>query len=117
MTTTRVPTEHEEQRAFVWWWRSHHPGVRIFAIPNGGGRSIREGGRLKAEGVTAGVPDLCIPAHRVWVEMKRLKGGRVDPAQKEWADYLRGIGHHVVIAKGCADAIEQVTAIVTKEQP
>ena len=73
-----LPTEHEEQREFVRWFRQNHPGVRIFAIPNGGARSITTAAKLKVEGVSAGVPDLCIPAWGMWIEMKRQKGGRVD---------------------------------------
>jgi hypothetical protein len=106
-----VPTEHEEQREFVSWFRRNHPGVRIFAIPNGGARSITTAARLKVEGVTRGVPDLFIPAWDTWVEMKRQKGGRVDEDQKDWHAYLEGIGHHVIIGKGAKDAAEQVTAM------
>ena len=54
----RIPTEHEEQRELVRWFRQTWPGVRIFAIPNGGARSPATAGRLKAEGVSSGVPDL-----------------------------------------------------------
>ena len=48
--TDRIPTEHEEQRDLVRWFRQTWPGVRIFAIPNGGARSPATAGRLKAEG-------------------------------------------------------------------
>ena len=53
-----VPTEHEEQREMVRWFRQTYPNVRIFAIPNGEKRSISVAARLKVEGVNAGVPDL-----------------------------------------------------------
>jgi hypothetical protein len=36
------------------------------------------------EGVSPGVPDLFIPDWLLWVEMKREKGGRVSPEQKDW---------------------------------
>lgn len=104
----RVPTEHEEQREFVSWFRRTHPGVRIFAIPNGGRRGMAEAGRLKVEGVSAGVPDLHVPAWNLWVEMKRTKGGRVDAPQADWHAYLRDIGHVVIVGKGADDAKEQV---------
>lgn len=104
LASGRLPTEHEEQREFVRWFRQSHPGVRIFAIPNGGARSITTAARLKVEGVSAGVPDLCIPAWGMWIEMKRQKGGRVDEAQTDWHQYLTGIGHTVIIGKGWEDA-------------
>lgn len=33
---TTCPTEHEEQKAFVRWFRLQYPNTLIFAIPNGG---------------------------------------------------------------------------------
>ena len=54
-------SEHLEQVCLVSWFRKTYPSVRIFAIPNGGGRSMAQGASLKAEGVTAGLPDLQIP--------------------------------------------------------
>jgi hypothetical protein len=102
----RVPTEHEEQREFVWWFRKAFPLVRIFAIPNGGARSKREGGRLKLEGVSPGVPDLFIPEWRLWVEFKKTKGGSVSAEQKDWIAYLEKIGYQTFIARGCVAAKE-----------
>jgi hypothetical protein len=108
--TERIPSEHEEQREFVRWFRQTYPGVRMFAIPNGGARSPSVAGRLKAEGVSKGVPDLYIPAWRVWVEMKRTKGGSVSPEQKDWISYLASIGDFVIVAKGFDDAQRQTIA-------
>lgn len=107
-TVLRVPTEHEEQREFVSWFRQTHPGVRIFAIPNGGHRSMATAARLKVEGVMPGVPDLFIPAWGLWVEMKRTKGGRIDEAQEDWHGYLTLNGYSVIVGKGCQDAKQQV---------
>lgn len=96
----KVPSEHVEQRQFVSWFRKVYSPIRILAIPNGGGRSKTEGMRLKAEGVSAGVPDLFIPEWSLWVEMKRQKGGAVSKDQKDWHRYLRSIGQNVAICKG-----------------
>lgn len=103
----RTPTEHEEQREYVRWFRQTYPEVRIMAIPNGGARSQATAGRLKAEGVSPGVPDLFIPAWGLWVEMKRAKGGKVSPEQKEWHQYLANCGYRVIVGLGQADAIKQ----------
>lgn len=100
----RIPTEHEEQRELVKWFRQTWPTVRIFAIPNGGARSMSTAGRLKAEGVSAGVPDLFIPAWRVWVEMKRIKGGSLSAEQKSWITYLESVGFFCILGKGAEDA-------------
>lgn len=105
---TRIPTEHEEQREFVRWFRNTWPGVRIFAIPNGGARSRATAGRLKAEGVSSGVPDLFIPAWRLWIEMKRSKGGSLSPDQKDWIKYLQSVGYWAIVCKGADDAKKQI---------
>lgn len=113
--TDRISTEHEEQRELVRWFRQTYKGVRIFAIPNGGARSPATAGRLKAEGVSSGVPDLCIPAWRLWVEMKRTKGGSVSPEQKDWIKYLEDVGYCVKVCKGAEAAKLQIQAFVTIE--
>ena len=69
---------------------------------------MAQGASLKAEGVTAGLPDLQIPAWCLWIEMKRQTGGTVSPAQKDWISYLESIGHQVIVGRGFEDAKEQV---------
>ena len=110
--TERIPTEHEEQREFVRWFRQGYRGVRIFAIPNGGARSMATAGRLKVEGVSPGVPDLFIPDWRLWVEMKRVKGGSLSAEQKDWIAYLEGCGYTCFVAKGADQAKEMVLGFV-----
>lgn len=103
-----TPTEHAEQVGFVQWFRARFPRVLIFAIPNGEKRNISVAKRLKAEGVVRGVPDLFIPEWRLWVEMKRSKGGRLSPEQKEMITYLEIIGHQTIVGNGAEDASKQV---------
>ena len=109
MTTERIPLEHEEQREVVRWFRQTWPGVRIFAVPNGGARSKATAGRMKAEGVASGVPDLFVPAWRLWVEMKRVKGGSLSAEQKDWIAYLEGCGYQCIVGKGADDAKLKIT--------
>lgn len=104
-----TPSEHVEQRDFVCWFKQTYPDVRILAIPNGGYRSITTAARLKAEGASPGVPDLFIPAWFLWVEMKRVKGGVLNDAQKDWINYLlQSKKYHVIVAKGNQDAQQQI---------
>lgn len=105
-----VPSEHFEQRELVRWFRQTWPGVLIHAIPNGGVRSKATAGRLKAEGVVSGVPDLFIPAWRLWVEMKRTKGGSLSAEQKDVIKQLENVGYCVIVGKGADDAKRQVSA-------
>jgi hypothetical protein len=103
-----MESEHLQQVRLVSWFRRQWPNVRIFAIPNGGGRSMAQGASLRAEGVQAGIPDLFVPAWLLWVEMKRETGGVVSPVQRDWIAYLQGIGHTVIIGRGFEDAKRQI---------
>lgn len=103
-----MKTEHEEQRELVSWFRKTFNSVRIFAIPNGGARGLATAARLKAEGASAGVPDLFVAAWCLWIEMKRERGGVISPEQQDWLAYLSGVGHTTIVAKGCEDAKKQI---------
>lgn len=107
----RAPTEHEEQRDFVRWFKKRHPTVKIAAIPNGGARNKSVAAKLKAEGVSKGVPDLIIPAWFTWIEMKRIKGSSVSAEQKEWMQYLTQAGYQCFVCKGFKEATIVVSEI------
>ena len=70
----------------------------LHAIPNAGAGAQRgQAGKLKAEGVKRGVPDLCLPVpigrwHGAYVEMKR-RGERPSEDQIAWGLYLKGAGY------------------------
>ena len=100
-------TEDQEQMLFVQWWRRNRD-ERIFAIPNGGHRHPAVAAKLKATGSVAGIPDLLIPALHLWVEMKRQKGGRLSPVQKDWIKYLESIGDTVIVGLGWEDAVDKL---------
>ena len=107
----KIPSEHHEQAELVKWFRRKYGPIRIFAIPNGGFRSRATAGRLKAEGVSPGVPDLCVPAWQLWIEMKRLRGGRLSPEQRNWQRYLVDeCGHTWMLCNGADDAKAQISA-------
>ena len=110
MTTEQVPSEDREQMLLVQWFRRTYAGVRIFAIPNGGHRHPAVAAKLKATGTSSGVPDLFIPAWRLWVEMKRVKGGSVSADQKEWMQYLESVNYRCIVGKGAEDAKRQILA-------
>jgi hypothetical protein len=107
-SVSAVPLEHAEQVGFINWFRDRFPAVLIFAIPNGDHRAISTAKRLKAEGVTAGIPDMYVPAWNLWIEMKRSEGGRLAGEQRGVIDYLQSVGHYVIIGKGAKDASRQV---------
>lgn len=116
LSADRILTEHEEQRELVRWFRQTWPSVRIFAIPNGGARSPATAGRLKAEGVSSGVPDLFIPAWGLWVEMKRSKGGSLSAEQKDWIAYLESVRFCCIVGKGADDAKSKLQAFFNQHK-
>lgn len=106
-----IPTEHQEQVAVVQWMRLQYPQHRIFAIPNGGTRNKAEAQNLKRSGVMSGVPDLFIPSLKLWIEMKRRKGGAVSAEQKDWIEYLRGCGYRAEVCRGFDEAKKLIKEI------
>ena len=95
---------------FVQWFRRTYPEVRIYATPNGGHRHPAVAAKLKATGVSPGVPDLCVPAWRLWIEMKRIKGGTLSAEQKDWIEYLEGVDYWCIVGKGEEDARTKILA-------
>ena len=84
----------------------------IYSIPNGGYRSKKTAGIMKAEGVKSGVPDLhlfavCPPYHSLYIEMKTEKGSLSD-SQEAIIPRLRQEGHKVVVCRSEKQAIEEI---------
>jgi len=81
-----------------------------FAVPNGGNRNRREAGRLKRQGVRAGVADLVILFNErvVFVELK-TEDGRQSKAQKRFQSDAERFRHSYYVCrslKGVQDVID-----------
>ena len=101
---SEIPTEHQEQAAFVKWFHLQYPTVLIFAVPNAAIRDFKLAAWLRSEGLTAGVPDLICPAWKLVIEFKRIKGGVISPEQAWFEGYFKRIGWNHYFAYGCEDA-------------
>lgn len=120
------PTEHDEQCALmvhVGYYLGRWPELALlYAIPNGGQRSKAVAGKLKAEGVKPGVPDLCLPVprggfHGLYIEMKRVgERDATSPAQKAWHAALRAQGYRVVVCEGEAEAMAVIIEYMRLEK-
>jgi hypothetical protein len=106
--TETIPSEDQEQTYFVQWFKRTYPDVKIYSVPNGGHRHIAVAVKMKATGQSRGVPDLCIPAWQLYIEMKRVKGGKLSPEQKDWIEYLEKVGYRVIVGFGALDAQEKI---------
>ena len=92
--------EHRIQCECVRYFHLRYPHLRgrLFAVPNGGRRDAATAGKLKAEGVVAGVSDLVLlkPNREfgaLLIEMKR-KGGRQSESQKQWEKIITADGEY-----------------------
>lgn len=92
--------EHRIQCECVRYFHLCYPHLRgrLFAVPNGGRRDAATAGKLKAEGVVAGVSDLVLlkPNREfgaLLIEMKR-KGGRQSESQKQWEKIITADGEY-----------------------
>lgn len=106
--------EHRLQCACVQWFRLQHPDWAhlLFAVPNGGRRDKVTGGKLKAEGVTAGVSDmiLMIPRggfHAMCIEMKTPKG-RQSQQQRQWQRLVAAQGYRYIVCRSVEEFISQI---------
>lgn len=118
------PTESVEQQHLFQWaalQAGAYPELNmLYHIPNGGARSKATAGRLKAEGVRAGVPDLCLPVprgqyHGLYIELKRRRGGTTSPAQRDWLARLSARGYDTAVCHGWEDAAERIKAYLRQE--
>lgn len=113
----RDPSEAEEQATLFHWARMQekkYPELALmFHIPNGGLRSKSEAARFKKQGVKAGIPDICLPCarggrHGLFIELKKLTGGKTSKEQKEWIAALQNAGYAVSVCHGWEDASELI---------
>lgn len=106
-------TEHQTQCQIAQYaaWRR----LTLFAIPNGGSRHPAVAAKLKAEGVMAGVADLCLmlpDGKTVWIEVKREKPkGRLNEAQKAFQAKCDALGHKYHIVYNLDDFIKLLSNI------
>lgn len=108
-----VPLEETEQIALIIWLKNQR--IRVSGSANGGKRNLWEAMKLKRMGVSPGFPDIEIPLpsggyHGLYIEMKRVKGGRLSAEQLDWLDYLRDKGYMAEVAHG----FEEAKAIVLR---
>jgi hypothetical protein len=101
--------ESKLQQACVKWLRYARPDLIIQATPNQGLRTVKNASRLKAEGMSAGWPDLQILGRgcQVFIEMK-TSTGKLSPAQKEVHAKLEQTGYKVAVCRSLDEFMQTV---------
>ena len=121
--TAWQPTEEQEQAAVFEWvslMQKQFPELALLHhIPNGGDRHPAVAAKLKAQGVKAGVPDLCLPVarggfHGLYIELKRRKGGRVSDDQQAWIGELSAQGYRAEVCHGAEEACDLLYQYLTE---
>jgi hypothetical protein len=134
------PREGQEQAVLIQRVKLHlsvYPCLSmLFAIPNGGTRIPKEMVIMLRQGVSPGVPDLCLPVarnemrwnecgtngcgiklepafHSLWIELKRRNSGEPSEKQADWLRALRAQGHCAVWCRGADEAWEVLEAYVS----
>lgn len=120
-------TYNKEKRETWFNWARVVPAPvpelsRLFAVHNQGHGDAVRGGRAKAEGVKAGVPDVMLPVPRrygihgdirfagLFIELKlpRYAPSDIKPAQHDWREYLNEAGYVSKVAGGWIDAANTI---------
>ena len=117
-------SEATEQVRVINWSRAYaadFPELKLlFHIPNGGSRNRLEAQNLKAQGVKAGVPDLCLPVpmghfHGLYIEMKYGKNKTTDK-QEWWLDQLAAQGYDTAVCYGADEAMDTIAGYLGIEK-
>lgn len=119
--------EHQIQVGVFQWidlQKEIYPALKnAFAIPNGGSRNKKEAKNLRAEGVRAGVLDMCLPFpsnefHGLFIEHKSKKGkitkdvivktkygSRIREGQETWIKRLSEAGYKCEVSRSIDQSI------------
>lgn len=118
----RLPESSEQMLVIDWAMRAEctWPEIAlIHHIPNGGQRNKAVAAKLKAEGVKAGVPDLCLPVarcgfHGLYIELK-AQGGKPTANQKQWIEKLTAQGYLAKVCVGFESAQQLIESYLKGE--
>ena len=123
-----VPTEAEEQAAFVAWAKMNegrYPALRwLYAVTYG---SYAPNHTALSTGTNPGVPDLWLPwssygpegeyRHGLVIELKRSDhSNHTTPEQDAWIAHLRREGWIAVVCYGCEEAVRVTQHYLESDQ-
>lgn len=118
-------SEHSQQVALFVWAALEiktYPQLKwLYAVPNGFFASSGQKGKMKAEGLKDGVPDIVFPYPKwgenkyagLYIEMKReiyrhRQNGGCSEDQMTWLAYLNEVGYKAVVCYGWEEARDQI---------
>lgn len=122
----KMPTPSESiEQIYLFRWAAYQEGKYpelelMYHIPNGGKRDISTAKRLKAEGVKAGVPDICLPApkgkyHGLYIELK-AGTNKTSENQDKWLKMLRKQGYCTAVSYGWEEAAKVILKYLNERE-
>jgi len=118
-----VPLETQEQAQLIRWkclYERQIPALaHLFAIPNQGAARLKS---LQMEGTLRGVSDLFLsypvaPFHGLYIEMKRVKGGKVSPEQYAFIALQTSVGYAAEACRGAEEAWKLILTYLGEKDP
>ena len=94
-----------QQECHIWFWNKYPEHRKLlFAVPNGGARSVQEGKLLKMTGVIAGVSDmiLLVNGTAYCFELK-TETGTQSKLQKDWQKRVNKQGFDYYIVRSLSE--------------
>jgi hypothetical protein len=106
-------SEANQQEIVIKYLRLAYPHALYCASAGGMRTSYLQAIKMKRTGYVKGFPDLFIyepnaDYHGLAIEMKRVKGSKIEPEQKQWQEQLRNRGYASYICKGSEEAIKVI---------
>lgn len=109
-------TEHGAQAAIFCWANQNldkYPQLKyLFAVPNGFYGSAAQKGKMKAEGLKLGVPDIWLPYYKrtysgLIIELK-VKKNVPTQDQLDWLAFLKQQGYQCWVCYGWQEARDKI---------
>jgi hypothetical protein len=105
-------SEHDEQCAFIRWFRHAYPKKLIAAFANDGKRTPRQGAWMKDQGLLPGMPDILIASQNsgypaLFIEMKYGRN-KLTESQESIKKQLESEGYLVKVCYSWQEAKVEV---------
>ena len=106
-------SEANQQEIVIKYLRLSYPHALYCASAGGMWTSDSQRIKMAKTGYVKGFPDLFVyeprgEFHGLAIEMKRVKGSKIEPEQIEWQEQLRNRGYASYICKGNEEAIKVI---------
>jgi hypothetical protein len=104
-------SEANQQEIVIKYLRLAYPHALYCASAGGMWTSDSQRIKMARTGYVKGFPDLFIyeprgEFHGLAIEMKKVKGSKIEPEQVQWQEQLRNRGYASYICKGSEEAIK-----------